>query len=441
MKVFLSWLSVLVLALSGSVHAQESALVLPPVKGGVVGGIPVAVVPFAYDPQAPGMDADIAAIVRADLARSGDFDPLADRDMIERPTTRSEVNFATWRALKSDFLAIGRVLPSEGSYQIEFQLFSVGTGERLLGYTIPARPGEMRAIGHYIADLIYERLMRVPGAFSTRIAYVTAVGTGNKIDFKLMVSDADGFSPQPIVRSREPLLSPTWSADGKRLAYVSFESGSSQIWIQEIASGSRRAVASFKGINGAPAFSPDGSKLAVALSRTGNLEINIMDLATGALTQITNHWGIDTEPQWSPDAQSIIFTSDRSGRPQIYQVPVSGGEAKRLTFQGEYNARPSVSYDGKKIASAMGNRNVYKIVILDRDKGTTFIVSEGNLDESPSFAPNGRLLIYSSKQGGRGVLNAVSANARVRQRLVLAEGDVREPAWSPLKRRTAPTMP
>lgn len=440
MKVFLKCLAFTLLLVAGGARAQDSALVLPPVTGGVIGGIPIAVVPFAYDPQLPGMDADIAAIVRADLARSGDFDPLADRDMIERPTTRSEVNFATWKALKSDFLAIGRVLPTESAYSIEFQLFNVGTGERLLGYTIPARPGEMRAIGHYVADLIYERLMRVPGAFSTRIAYVTAVGTSNKIDYKLMVADADGFNPQTIVRSREPLLSPAWSPDGKRLAYVSFESGSSQIWIQEIASGSRRVIASFKGINGAPSFSPDGSKLAVALSRTGNLEINTMDLATGALNQITNHWGIDTEPQWMPDGQSIVFTSDRSGRPQIYQVPVGGGAATRLTFQGEYNARPSVSYDGKKIASAMGNRNVYKIVTLDREKGTTFIISEGNLDESPSFAPNGRMVIYSSKQGGRGVLNAVSANARVRQRLVLAEGDVREPAWSPLKRRSAPTM-
>lgn len=439
MKVIFHCLTVLLLVVGLQARAQESALVLPPVTGGVIGGIPIAVVPFAYDPQMPGMDADIAAIVRADLARSGDFDPLADRDMIERPTARADVNFATWRALKSDFLAIGRVLPTENAFSIEFQLFNVGTGERLLGYTIPARPGEMRAIGHYIADLIYERLMRVPGAFSTRIAYVTAVGLGAKIDYKLMVADADGFSPQTIVRSREPLLSPAWSPDGKRLAYVSFESGSSQIWIQEIASGSRRVIASFKGINGAPSFSPDGSRLAVALSRTGNLEINIMDLATGALNQITNHWGIDTEPQWMPDGQSIVFTSDRSGRPQIYSVPVSGGAATRLSFQGEYNARPSVSYDGKKIASAMGNRNAYKIVILDRDKGTTFIISEGNLDESPSFAPNGRMVIYSSKQGGRGVLNAVSTNARVRQRLVLAEGDVREPAWSPLKRRAAPT--
>ena len=267
---------------------------------------------------------------------------------------------------------------------------------------------------------------------------MTASGLGQGIEYRLMVADSDGFNPQTLVRSREPLLSPAWSPDGKRIAYVSFQKGSSAVYIVELATGvgATEPVSSAKGINGAPAFSPDGSKLALTLSKSGNPEIYVMDIASRSLQQITNHYGIDTEAVWLPDGQGLLFTSDRGGKPQIYQVAASGGDAKRISFTGEYNARASVSFDGKKIAMAQGGGNVYRIAVFDRSFGGTGrwqTLTPGNLDESPSFAPNASMILYATKEGRRGVLYAVSADGRVRQRLVLTDGDVREPAWSPYR--------
>jgi len=264
---------------------------------------------------------------------------------------------------------------------------------------------------------------------------VTSKGSGDGASFDLMVADSDGFNPQNVVHSRQPLMSPAWSPDGRKLAYVSFERGNSSIYIQEIATGSREVVSANKGINGAPAFSPDGTRLALALSNGINPDIYVMDLGSRHSTQITKHFAIDTEPVWTPDGQNLIFTSDRSGKAQIYQAPATGGDATRITFQGESNARASVSYDGKKIAVAQGNGNVYRIAVLDRATGEAKPVSVGNLDESPSFAPNASMILYAATEGPRGVLYAVSANGLVRQRLVLADGDVREPAWSPYRQR------
>jgi TolB protein len=242
-----------------------------------------------------------------------------------------------------------------------------------------------------------------------------------------------------VVRSPEPLLSPAWSPDGRRLAYVSFERGNSTIYIQEIGTGAREAVASFRGINGAPSFSPDGRRLALTLSKGGNPDIYVMDLGSKALTQVTRHYGIDTEATWTPDGKTLVFTSDRAGKPQVYSVSAAGGEPTRLSFQGESNARPTISYDGKKVAMAQGAGNVYRIAVMDRSYGggaRWLTVSPGNLDESPSFAPNAGLLLYATKEGRRGVLYAVSADGRVRQRVSSAEnGDVREPAWGPFRQR------
>jgi TolB protein len=406
---------------------------------GNAAALPIAVVPFDYVGANAAPDTDVAAVIRADLNRSGAFRTLAERDIVERPQRQADVNFATWRLLKQEFLVVGRVVDdTAGGYRTEFELFDVAKQERMLGLAVSGRAGNMRDVSHQIADQIYEKILGIRGAFWTRIAYITATGTGRNINYTLMVADSDGYNPQTVVRSREPLLSPSWSPDGRKLAYVSFERGNSSIYIQEIATGSREVVSSFRGINGAPAFSPDGRRLALTLSRSGNPEIYVMDLGTKALTQITRHWGIDTEPAWTPDGQSLVFTSDRGGKPQLYQVSAAGGEAQRITSRGEYNARASVASDGKRIAMAQGGGNVYRIAVLDRSFGSggdVLLLSPGNLDESPSFAPNGSMVLYAAREGRRGVLYAVSADARVRQRLVLAEGDVREPAWSPFRQR------
>ena len=328
-------------------------------------------------------------------------------------------------------------MPRAARCGFEFELYDVPKQERLLGLAITGQRSDLRGVGHQVADLIYEKITGVRGAFWTRIAYVTAAGVSPNISYALMVADSDGYNPQVLVRSREPLLSPSWSPDGKKLAYVSFERGDSAIYIQEIATGSRQVVSNRKGINGAPAFSPDGSKLALTLSYLGNPDIFVMDLGSRETKRLTNHFSIDTEAQWMPDGQTLVFTSDRSGKPQLYQVSASGGDATRLTFQGEYNAKSSISYDGKMFAMAQGTGNVYRIAVLDRSTGagTMKPISPGSVDESPSFAPNGSMLLYAATDGPRGVLYAVSADGRVRQRLVLADGDVREPSWGPFRQR------
>jgi TolB protein len=401
--------------------------------------LPIAVVPMPYLGTSVAPDTDIAAVIRADLNRSGQFRALPEQDVIEKPIRGSEIKFPTWRVLRQDFVVVGRVLDgADGGYRVEYELYDVNKQERMVGLAVGGRARGMRDVAHQIADQIYEKITGVRGAFWTRIAYVTASGLGENIQYALMVADSDGFNPEPVVRSREPLLSPAWSPDGRKLAYVSFERGNSTIYVQEITTGAREVLASFKGINGAPSFSPDGRRLALTLSRTGNPEIYVMDLASKNLTQVTRHWGIDTEAVWTPDGQSLVFTSDRAGKPQLYQVPASGGEATRVSFQGDSNAKASISFDGKKIAMAQSNGNVYRIAVLDRSfggAGRWQTLSPGNLDESPSFAPNASMLLYATKEGRRGVLYAVSADGRVRQRLVLADGDVREPAWSPFRQR------
>ena len=403
---------------------------------GNASALPIAVIPMQWQATDPRPQTGVADVVSSDLHRSGLFDPLDEEDMVDRPVDAESIRYGTWRLLKVDYIVIGQVKDAVGGtgYDITYQLFDVHTQEALLSQVTTVGFGDLRFGAHRVADAIYEKLTGVAGAFSTRIAYISATGLGNDQNFQLFVADADGFNPQAVVGSPEPLLSPNWSPDGQRLAYVSFEKGNSAIYVQNVATGQRELVSSGKGINGAPAFSPDGRFMAMTLSFSGNPEIYIRDLTTGQKRQLTKHWAIDTEAVWSPDSQWVYFTSDRGGKPQIYRVPVTGGNPSRITLEGDYNARASISPDGTRIAMAHGRGNEYRIAVLDTDTGRVRILTPGVLDESPSFAPNGSMILYATREGPRGVLSAVSVDGNVRQRLILTEGDVREPAWSPVIR-------
>ena len=406
------------------------------IVGGMKTATPIVVVPFAQAGGAP-LSTDVADVIRNDFNRSGKFRSLAKSDIVEFPAKGADIKFATWRLLKQDYITVGRISDAGGGMlRVEYELWDVNKQQSLLAqaFTVPA--GDLRGVAHQIADQIYEKITGVRGAFWTRIAYITAVGLGNNSTYSLLVADSDGFNPQVVARSKESLLSPSWSPDGRKIAYVSFESGNSNIYIQDITTGSRQLISSHKGINGAPAWSPDGRKLAMSLSYVGNPEIYVMDLASRQETRLTNNLAIDTEPVWAPDGQSIYFTSDRSGRAQIYQVPAGGGAAQRISFQGQSNAKASMSYDGKQIAMVQGNGNVYRIAILDRSLGGQVrFVSPGPIDDAVSFAPNASMLLYAATEGSRGVLYSVSNDGLVRQRLALADGNVQEPAWGPYRTR------
>lgn len=433
-NLLLSWMLCALFPVQAGAQSLDAGVVV-----GNEAALSIAVLPMPYTGAGKAPDQDVSAIIGNDLNRSGQFRALDPERITDRPSDPADVRFAEWKRLKQDFLVVGRVVDAgDGNFNIEYTLLDVAKQQALLSLSMPARASNLRRAAHQVADQIYQKVLGVRGAFDTRIAYVTASGAGQGIEYRLMVADSDGYNPQTLVRSREPLLSPAWSPDGKRIAYVSFQKGSSAVYIVELATGvgATEPVSNHKGINGAPAFSPDGTKLALTLSKSGNPEIYVMDIATRTLRQITNHYGIDTEAVWLPDGQSLLFTSDRGGKPQIYQVSAAGGEARRVTFNGEYNARATVSYDGRKIATAQGSGSVYRIALLDRSfggSGRSQLLSPGNLDESPSFAPNASMILYATKDGRRGVLCAVSADGRVRQRLVLSDGDVREPAWSPYR--------
>ena len=407
------------------------------IVNGTASALPIAVVPFGFDSSSVPPATNAGDIIRADLSRSGQFRTLPKNDIVEFPTRQAEVKFATWRLLKQDYLVVGRMSDAaDGALRVEYELFDVAKQQRIADGAITGQSSSLRDLAHQVADIIYEKITGVRGAFWTRIAYITATGLAPNAQYALMVADSDGFNPQVVVRSREALLSPAWSPDGRKIAYVSFESGNSSIYVQDLGTGSRQVISNFKGINSAPSFSPDGSRLAMSLSKEGNPDIYVMDLGSHALTHIVKHFAIDTEPVWAPDGQSLYFTSDRSGKPQIYQISPSGGEASRVTFQGQYNASASVvNAKGIKLAMVQGSGNVYRIAILDRATSQYTVVSPGSLDEAPSFAPNGSMLLYAANEGSRGVLYAVSADGRVRQRLGLAEGDVREPSWGPFRQR------
>jgi len=440
-SLFYALLSLYLLLVAGAAHAVLNI----EITEGVEGALPVAIVPFRWEvpPQNPQMPAslappnkapiDVAAIVSADLARTGRFDPLPPKDMLAKPHADSTINFSNWRIFQSENLVVGTLqYVGANRYKIRFRLFDVFKGKQLEGFSLSASGDDLRRAAHQVSDIIFEKLTGERGAFTTSVAYVTAAGQGNARRYSLWIADADGHGAQSMMRSREPILSPAWSPDGTRIAYSSLEdSGHQVVFVQEVASGRRLKVSARKGLNGAPAWSPDGKSLAVSLSKDGNPEIYVIDLRSKKLRRLTRHWAIDTEPTWTPDGRTIIFTSDRGGRPQLYQVSSMGGKAKRLTFEGKYNAKATVSQDGKKLAMIHRVDGKYQVAVMDLDSGNLRVLTDGTLDESPSFAPNGSMIIYATSSGNRGILKAVSVDGGIHQRLTVPEGDVREPAWSP----------
>ena len=422
----LAWL----VLFAGTLASTANAQLRLDITEGVRDAVPIAVVPFGG--QAEGGPNDVAAVIASDLQLSGRFQPLERRDLVARPSSAAQVRFEDWRLLKSDFLVIGRVEPDASGLAVEFELFNVQTGQQLLTRRLVTSERGLRATAHRIADLIFERLTGIPGAFATRIAYVSVEGRSTSQRYRLIVADADGFGPRVVTESSEPLMSPAWSPDGKSLAYVSLEGKASAIYVQQLASGERRRVSARSGINGAPAWSPDGRKLAITLSRDGNLDIYVLDLATQGLTRLTTDSAIDTEPEWSRDGATIYFTSDRAGSAQVYRVAASGGqEAQRLTFTNGYNARPRMAPDGQSLALVTLDRGAYRIASYDLKTRNLHVLTNGQQDEAPSFAPNGAAIIYATRAGAQGTLATVAADGGFQQRLSSDTGDVREPAWSP----------
>jgi TolB protein len=382
-------------------------------------------------------------VITADLGNTGRFDPMAVSDMISRPTDPAQVNFQDWRVGDVDYLVIGRMTENgPNDYGLQFQLFNVRSGEQLLAFRLTSANEDLRAAAHRIADMVFEELTGIPGVFGTQVAYISEERSGDRRVYQLIVADADGENRSVIAESTQPLMSPAWSPDGRRLAYVSFEGNQSAIYVQTLRTGTRERVSMRAGHNGAPVFSPDGRRLALTLSLAeGNFDIYTLDLGTQVLRRLTDHSAIDTEPAWSADGETIYFMSDRSGAPQIYLIPADGGARapQRITFEGNYNARPRVSPDGNYLAvvhrgdQTQGN---FRIASIDlRRNGLTEVLSRnGQLDESPSFAPNGAVLIYATRDRGRGVLATVTRDGRIQQQIESGAGDVREPVWGPFPR-------
>jgi TolB protein len=396
------------------------------ITGAGANRLPVLVADFAANGGDAGAAKAIASVIRADLERSGMFKLI---DAGARPIADSAAPaYADWKGKAADAAVVGSVSALAGGKRqdVRFRLFDVARQKSLGGLAFVTTPDQYRTAAHRIADFIYEKLTGEPGTFSTRIAYVVKQGTR----YELQIADADGQNPQAALISHEPVISPTWSPDGTRLAYVSFEKKKPIVYVHSLASGQRHVAASFKGSNSAPAWSPDGRMLAVVLTKEGGSQLFTVNADGSGVRRLTSSSSIDTEPRYSPDGQWIYFTSDRGGSPQIYRIAATGGEAQRITFEGAYNVTPRISPDGKTMAYITSAGGRFQLAVMDLASRQTQILTDSDKDESPTFSPNGKMILIATEIGNRGILSAVSADGRIKQKL-LSVGDVREPAWSP----------
>ena len=394
---------------------------------------PVAIVPFGVGSGLSKISENITEIITNDLLRSGIFSVTPVENMLQQPSTGAEIDFDDWSILGVEAVVIGKITEGRNnSYNIQFQLFDIYKREQIVGYRMPANDKTLRRSAHRIADMVFEELTGIRGVFDTKVAYVRSNTSNEKRNYTLVISDSDGENEQIVLESKDPIMSPAWSPDSRMLSYVSFEGNMSTIYVQNLRTGNRRKISELPGINGSPAFSPDGRKLVLTLGGSdGNLDIHVLDIATRNLKRLTYNRSIDTEATWAPNGEEIYFTSDRGGSPQIYKMKLNSDRASRVTFEGSYNARPRLSPDGNKLAMVHQYRGDYRIAIYDIEEKDLLILSSGSQDESPSFAPNSDTLIYATKLSGDGVLETVTADGLVRQRMAPKSGDIREPVWSP----------
>lgn len=430
MKFWLKILAVTAISLGSlSLSLPANSMLVIEISEGYENALPIAVIPFETQGVA---EQNVAAIVEQNLRRSGRFNPIAASRMPQQPSNLSEVDFGIWRGMNIDHLIVGKVKQtSQGTYDIELRLIDVLRKTEVIAKAWrQVNSKQLRQVAHQISDQVYFELTGIQGAFNTKLAYVTLHGQDQQKTYTLEVSDSDGYNPKPILRSKMPIMSPAWSPDGKKLAYVSFESGRSNVIVQNLVDGKREVVAEFPGINSAPAWSPDGKQLAMTLSKDGNADIFIMNLQTKKLQKITRHWAIETEPSWSPDGKAIYFNSDRRGQPQVFKVDLGSRVIERVSYEGRYNSNPKVSPDGRYVAMVHNNGS-FNIGLLDIYKNKFQVLTDSFLSESPSFAPNSDMLVYAMNRDGKGQLAVVSKDGRSSQILRVKDGQVREPAWGP----------